>query len=114
MAMEDVVTKKTKKDGSVEYQVTTKADFDALHDAAAPDVQKSNAVANIKVSYRSRVKALAKQGFEGVAMQTEMDKWLPGVAVARGQVDIEAAYMAKYRAMTPEERKAEINKLKSM
>lgn len=114
MAVEAVVTKKTKKDGTVEYEVTTNADFDALYAAASPEVQMSNAIANIKVGYRSRVKALAKQGFKGGALEAEVAKWAPGVASPRGAVDIEAAYMSKYRSMTPEEKKAEIKKLQAM
>lgn len=114
MATEAILTRKTKKDGTVEYEVTTNADFDALYDASSKEVQKSNSIANIKVGYRSRVKALAKQGFKGKALDTEIAGWRPGVASPRGAVDIEAAYMANYRGMTPEEKKAEIKKLQAM
>lgn len=114
MAIESILTKKTKKDGTVEFEVTTNADFDALYEKASNEIKKSNAIANIKVSYRSRVKALAKQGFKGSALEAEIGKWLPGVASARGAVDVEVAYMSKYRNMTPEEKKAEIKKLQAM
>lgn len=114
MAVETFVTKKSGKGGVVEWEVSNTCDFDKLYDEAPDDVKKSNSIANMKVTWRGRVKSLVKQGFKDEALQAELDKWRPGVASPRGAVDVEAAYMAKYRAMTPEQKKAEIAKLKGM
>ena len=114
MAVETFITKKTKKDGTVEWEVTNTCDFDKLYEEAPDAVKKSNSIANMKVTWRGRVKSLVKQGFKGSALQAELDKWRPGVASPRGAIDVEAAYMARYSAMTPAQKKAEIEKLKNM
>ncbi len=73
----------------------------------------SNAFANWKVTIQANIRGGLKRGETAEAMQTRLADSKMGVAATGSQVDIEAAFKAKFLSANPEEQKKMIAELRS-
>jgi len=121
MSKELITARYTVKDaeGNVEKDAEGKAvyaecqaefDFgDNLSDLTAKcgeDVVRTNAIANMKVSLQSRIRALHKAGLDQSTLQGQIDQWVPGVIAQKVAVDPIAATMSQF-ANWPKEKQQE-------
>ena len=74
----------------------------------------SNAFANWKVTLQAAIRGGLKRGENQEALQTRIGTAKMGVAMQKGVVDPETAFLAKYQAASPQERKAMLKKLQTL
>ena len=69
------------------------------------DVVRSNAIANMKVSLQSRIRALHKANPDQAAIQAQVDQWVPGVVAPKVTVDPMQAVLAQFGNWPKEKQK---------
>jgi len=74
----------------------------------------TNALSNWKVTLQGNIRACLGAGMEPQAIQEKLGGAKMGVAQARGAVDPQAAFIAKFSAATPEKQKEMLEQLKSL
>ena len=73
------------------------------------EVTFSNAVANMRVSLQSRIRALHKANPDPAFIQSQVDQWIPGVVAAKVAVDPVQATLSQF-ANWPKEKQREFLK----
>jgi hypothetical protein len=94
----------------VEYGDTAAESIQLFGDEAV----NSNAFANWRVTLQANIRGGLKRGETPEAIRARLAGAKMGVAVAGAKVDSEQAYIAKFMAANPEERKQMIQKLRQM
>ena len=78
------------------------------------DVVKSNYEANVVITIQGAIRRMLTAGSDAAAIQEALKDYKPGQAVRRGVVDVKAGYKAWFSALSPEEKKEELKKLRDM
>ena len=109
--------KATKKINGEDKEATILYDFGGdLESAVAKfgaNVVYSNFTRSAVITAQAAMRRFLEDGLDQAAIEEKMAAWKPGVSLER-TFDPTAAFMAKYAQMTPEEREAALEKLRSM
>lgn len=80
---------------------------------AGAEVVKSNYESNVTITIQGGIRRMLEKGMTPEAIQEAFKDYKPGTAVRRG-VDVVGGYKAWFASLSPEERKAELAKLRDM
>ncbi len=109
--------KATKKIDGVDKEATILFDFGGDVDTAiekfGANVVYSNFVRSSVITAQAAMRRFLEDGLDQAAIEEKMSGWKPGVSLER-TFDPTAAFIAKYAKITPEEREAALEKLRSM
>lgn len=108
-----IVTAKLKNSDPVQVTVQCPETLEEAIKVYGEEAILSNAIANWKITLQGNIRSGIKKNESPEVMQTRLGDSKMGVAAQKTTVDAEMAFMMKYRAASPEERKAMIQRLKA-
>lgn len=82
-----------------------------LSEKCGGEVVFSNAIANMKVTLQSRIRALHKAGLTLEAIQEQVTAWVPGMVSPKVAVDPIANTISQFSTWSPEKQKEFLKKL---